>query len=115
MAEALGTYWPYFVVVAGGLVTYGIRVFGVALAGRISVDSQVFQWVGCIAYGLLAALIARMILLPVGVLQEAPTAFRIAGAVVALAAFFLIRRNVFAGCIAGVGTLIALTAIFGLD
>lgn len=115
MAEAMGTYWPYFVVVAGGLVTYGIRVFGVVLAGRISVDSQVFQWVGCVAYGLLAALIARMILLPVGVLQEAPTAFRIVGAVVALAVFFAARRNVFYGCLAGVGTLVLLTAFFGLD
>jgi branched-subunit amino acid transport protein len=114
MAEVLGTYWPYLVVVAGGLVTYGIRVFGVALAGRISVDSQVFQWVGCIAYGLLAALIARMILMPVGVLQEAPLTFRVAGLVAALAAFFLVRRNVLAGCIAGVGTLVALTALFGL-
>lgn len=111
----MGTYWPYFVVVAGGLVTYGIRVFGVVLAGRISVDSQVFQWVGCVAYGLLAALIARMILLPVGVLQEAPTAFRIVGAVVALAVFFAARRNVFYGCLAGVGTLVLLTAFFGLD
>lgn len=115
MAEALGPYWPYFVVVAGGLVTYGIRVFGVALAGRISADSQVFQWVGCIAYGLLAALIARMILMPVGVLQEAPLLFRIAGTAAALAAFLLVRRSVFAGCIAGVGTLIALTALFGLE
>lgn len=115
MTEAMAEYWPYFVVVVGGLVTYGIRIFGVALAGRISVDSQVFQWVGCIAYGLLAALIARMILLPVGVLQEAPTAFRIAGTAVALAVFFAARRNVFYGCIAGVGTLVLLTAFFGLD
>lgn len=115
MAEALGSYWPYLVVVAGGLVTYGIRVFGVALAGRISVDSQVFQWVGCIAYGLLAALIARMILMPVGVLQEAPTLFRIAGTLVAVAVFFAVRRNVLFACIAGVGTLVALTAIFGLE
>src|SRR3546814_20023561 len=58
---------------------------------------------------MLAGLIARMILLPNGPLAETASADRIVGAVIALAIFFLTRRNIGLGVAAGAGALVLIT------
>lgn len=90
---------------AAALVTYGWRALGVLLAGRLSPDSRLFEWVSCIAYALLAALVARMVLLPVGPLTETALGDRLAATALAVAAFFLCRRSVLAGAVGGAGGL----------
>jgi len=97
------------VIAAGGAATYFWRALGVAISGRIRADSPLFQWIACVTYALLAGLIARMILLPIGPLAETPTWDRIAAAVIALAVFFLTRKNIALGVGVGVGALILLT------
>lgn len=111
MSESLGDFYPYFVMLAAGLVTYATRGFGVLLAGRLSPDSEIFQWVGCVALALMTALIARMIVVPIGVLQDAPLAARLTAGLLALAAFYAGRRSVLVGCVAGVSALIGLTLL----
>src|SRR3546814_17566403 len=59
-----GIWWAYVLVVVGGLATYFRRALGVALSGRLAASSSFFDWVACVAYALLAGLIARMLLLP---------------------------------------------------
>lgn len=90
---------------AAALVTYGWRALGVLLSGRLSPDSRLFEWVSCIAYALLAALVARMILLPVGPLAETALGDRLAATALAVAAFFLCRQSVLAGAVAGAAGL----------
>lgn len=102
-------WWPYLLVVAGGLATYFWRALGVALSGRINAGSHLFEWVACVAYAMLAGLIARMILLPNGPLATTASADRIAGAVIALAIFFLTRRSIGLGVAAGAGALVLIT------
>ena len=101
--------WPYVLMIVGALVTYFWRALGVALSGRIDAGSALFEWVACVAYALLAGLIARMIVLPNGPLAETASADRIAAAVIALAIFFLARRNVGLGVAAGAGALVLIT------
>ena len=101
--------WPVVLMVAGALVTYFWRALGVALSGRIDAGSPLFEWVACVAYAMLAGLIARMIVLPNGPLAEAAAADRIAAAVIALAIFFLARRNIGLGVAAGAGALVLMT------
>lgn len=107
LAHGLG--WAYVLAIVGGLATYFWRGLGVLLSGRIDAGSRLFEWVACVAYALLAGLIARMILLPNGPLAETASADRIAGAVIALAIFFLTRRNVGLGVAAGAGALVLMT------
>jgi len=102
-------YWPVVLMVAGALVTYFWRALGVALSGRIDAGSPLFEWVACVAYAMLAGLIARMIVLPNGPLAETAAADRIAAAVIALAIFFLARRNIGLGVAAGAGALVLMT------
>ena len=101
--------WPWAVGLLSAVVTYAWRWVGVALSGRIDPNGAVIRWVGAVAYALLAGLIARMIVLPQGPLQDTAMTDRVAAAVIALAIFLLTRRNLLAGVAAGAGVLVLLT------
>jgi branched-subunit amino acid transport protein len=107
MADA----WPLVVVIVGAAATFLWRALGVALSGRLKPDSPALDLVGYIAFGLLAALIARMILLPIGPLQATGTGVRLAATAIAAGVFFSLRRNLLAGVVAGGGAL-ALLSLF---
>src|SRR3546814_20526864 len=57
-----GPWWPYILVIVGGLAPYFWRALGVALSGRIDADSRLFEWVACVAYPMLAGLLARLVI-----------------------------------------------------
>lgn len=101
---------PWWSVLAAALATYVWRGLGTALSGRIDPAGPMFEWVGCVAYALLAGLVARMIVLPIGPLQETGLGVRLAATAVALAVFFAARRNLLLGVSAGVIALVALSA-----
>lgn len=94
-------------ILVGAAASYMWRALGVALSGRIDPDGPVVRWVGCVAYAVLAALIARMILLPVGSLADTSVVIRLAAAGVALGVFYLARRNLVVGVATG-GVALAL-------
>ena len=101
--------WPWAVVLLSAVVTYAWRWMGVVLSGRIDLNGAAIRWVGAVAYALLAGLIARMIVLPQGPLQDTAVTDRLAAAAIALAIFLLTRRNMLAGVAAGAGVLVLLT------
>jgi branched-subunit amino acid transport protein len=101
--------WPLLLMVVGALVTYFWRALGVALSGKLDVNSDWFEWTACVAYALLAGLIARMILIPIGPLADTAITDRVAGAVLAFALFFLFRRNMVVGVATGALVLVLLT------
>lgn len=103
--------WPYFVVLVGAAATYLWRLLGTALSGRVRADSPVLDLIGCIAYALLAGLISRIILLPVGPLEGTSLAARLAATAAGVVVFFALRRNLLAGVAAGAATLSILAAI----
>ena len=100
----------WLTLLAAALATYFWRVLGVLVAGRIDPNGPVFEWIGCVAYALLAGLTARMILLPIGSLQATDLGCRLIAVAVAVAAHRLARGNIALGVLAGVVTLILLTA-----
>ncbi|QJE73027.1 AzlD domain-containing protein [Aerophototrophica crusticola] len=90
-------------------VTYVWRGLGVLLGGRIDPAGPLFEWVGCVAYALLAGLVARMILLPIGPLAAASLEARALAAAVGLGVFLLARRSLLLGLAAGLATLLLMT------
>jgi branched-subunit amino acid transport protein len=112
MAES--ELWPFAVVLAGAAATHLWRALGVAMSGQLRADSPLLDLIGCIAYALLAALVARLILLPVGPLQGVGLATRLAATAVAVVVFFALKRSVLAGVIAGGATLALLAWDWGL-
>jgi branched-subunit amino acid transport protein len=110
-ATLWGTWELWGVLGLVSLATYVWRFAGSAIAARIDPGGAMFQWFSCLAYGMLAGLISRIILLPVGILDETPLMDRL----IALAAGFLIfaafKRNMLPGLITAVGVFGVLAAL----
>ena len=85
---------PWGLLLLSVLATYVWRALGVVLSARIEPDSAVFQWIACVSYAMVAGLIARMTVLPLGALTETPLIDRVGAMALAFAAFFLLRRRI---------------------
>lgn len=97
----------WIVVLAAAAATYAWRGLGVLLSGRIRVDSEIFNWVACVAYAMVAGLITRIIVLPTGLLATSLLTDRVLAIALALAAFYATRKNLFVAVITGMGAIIA--------
>lgn len=97
-----------------GAATYCWRALGVALSGRLKVDSELFDWISCVAYAMIAALVSRIVIMPTGILAQSALPERLIACVAALAAYYAARRNLFVGVGAGVATLIAFGYLRGV-
>ena len=86
---------------ACGAATYVWRGLGVLLSGRVRADSELFTWIGCVAYAMVASLIARMVFLPSGMLAATLLPDRLLACAVALVVYYAGRRNLFLGMVAG--------------
>ncbi|MGU9952115.1 MAG: AzlD domain-containing protein [Gammaproteobacteria bacterium WSBS_2016_MAG_OTU1] len=103
---------PVLMMILGvAAVTYFWRVAGVLAAGKIHAGSPMFRFFSCVSYAMIAALIFRLILYPVGATAAVPTSFRLLSAAVGLVVFIICRRNVAAGAWAGVLSILSLNAI----
>ena len=58
-------------ILVTSIATFSSRFLGVVSSEGIKETSKLFRWFNCLAYSTLAALIARTIIFPVGVLSEA--------------------------------------------
>ena len=80
-------------IIVTSLATYLSRFLGVLSSVRIKESSKIFRWFNCLAYATLAALIARTIIFPVGVLSDASYLSRFLVVFTSLVIFFLTRKN----------------------
>ncbi|MEY4626010.1 MAG: hypothetical protein RL061_1535 [Pseudomonadota bacterium] len=71
-------------LIAACIGTYFWRGLGVFLSGKISQDSELFNWLSAVTYAMVAALTLRIILLPVGLLATVPMSVRIIVSVLAI-------------------------------
>jgi len=71
------------------------RIFGVVIANRIDANGALFQWFSCVAYAMLAGLITRILVFPVGSLAQTELTDRAVAMTVGFVVFFALKRNVF--------------------
>ena len=76
------------------VATYISRFLGVLSSEKIKETSKIFRWFNCLAYSTLAALIARMIVFPVGALFEVDYLIRFIVILLSILIFYLTRKNV---------------------
>lgn len=100
-------------VLVGAAGTFLWRAIGVAVASRVSQDSALFQWIGCVAYAMVAGLMVRVLLLPGGEADPAGIATRLAAFAVAVAVWAWRGKSVPAGLLAGVAAYGLLVLILG--
>lgn len=96
----------WLLVLACAAGTYLWRGLGVLLSGRIKVDSELFNWIACVAYAMVAGLIVRIMVMPTGMLAQSLLTERLLACALALLAFYTCRRNLFIAVSTGVSALI---------
>ena len=81
------------VILVTSFATYLSRFLGVVSSEKINETSKIFRWFNCVAYSTLAALIARMIIFPAGVLLEANLLLRLIVVAICLIIYILSKKN----------------------
>ena len=82
-----------YAILVTSLATFLSRFLGALTSQGIKETSKLFKWFNCLAYATLAALIARTIIFPVGVLNEAGYLIRLTVVILSLGVFFVSKRN----------------------
>ena len=81
------------VILVTSFATYLSRFLGVLSSEKIKETSKIFKWFNCIAYATLAALIARMVIFPAGVLSESVILPRLIVIAAAILLFLITKKN----------------------
>jgi|TARA_B100001146_G_scaffold100620_1_gene89135 branched-subunit amino acid transport protein len=81
------------VILVTSFATYLSRFLGVVSSEKIDAKSKIFRWFNCIAYSILAALIARIVIFPAGVLEEADLWIRLIVIIISIIIFIISKRN----------------------
>ena len=103
----------WVIVLACGAATFLWRALGVLVTRRIDANGAFFRWITCVSYAMVAGLIFRMIVMPESELANVSLALRMTAVACAFAAYFLFRRRLVAGVLAGGVSLSALVAWLG--
>ena len=75
-------------ILVTSFATYLSRFLGVVSSEKIKETSKWFRWFNCLAYSTLAALIARSIIFPAGVLSEADYLIRLTVLILSILIFY---------------------------
>ena len=81
------------VILVTSFATYLSRFLGVVSSEKIKETSKIFKWFNCIAYSVLAGLIARMVVFPAGELAESGILIRLFVVVASVVMFLFTKRN----------------------
>ena len=82
-----------YAILVTSLATFSSRLLGAISSEGIKETSKLFKWFNCLAYATLAALIARTIIFPVGVLNDASYLSRLIVVILSLLLFFISKKN----------------------
>ncbi|MFO1190358.1 MAG: AzlD domain-containing protein [Alphaproteobacteria bacterium] len=89
------------------------RFMGVLLSARIDPNGPLMRWFVCVAYAMLAALVAGYFVLPGGALGTTPIASRLAALAAAAVAYVLLGRRIAIGVTVGLVAFLAVEALGG--
>lgn len=109
MPAALDDGFGGFLVLAlvGFLAHEPWRWLGLAIGARIDPDGALFRWVRAVSNALVAALVARLLFFPVGVLASTSLGLRLGALAAGFAVFYALRKNLGAGVLAGSAIVVA--------
>mgnify|MGYP001448358704 CR=1 FL=1 len=82
-----------YAILVTSIATFLSRILGAVSSQGITETSKLFRWFNCLAYATLAALIARTIIFPAGVLSDATYLSRLLVVLLSLGIFFITKKN----------------------
>ena len=99
---------PYLALILLGFLPSEVwRWFGIMLGRGLDEESEIVLWVRGVATALVAAGVARIVLIPPGALASVPLSVRVAAIGCGFLGFLLFRRSALAGVLVGEAVLIA--------
>ena len=84
-----------YAILVTSLATFLSRFLGALTSQGIKETSKLFKWFNCLAYATLAALIARTIIFPAGILVDASYSSRFVVVLLSLVVFLFQRKTLF--------------------
>ena len=102
------TFWTWIFFLSAILATYIWRFAAVMIRNRIKSNHPFFEWVTCLYYGIIGALVAKSLLIPSGILLLVPLWQRLTAITLAFLGFYLLGRRLWLGIIFGETGLIIL-------
>jgi len=81
------------VILVTSFATYLSRFLGVVSSEKIKEKSKIFKWFNCLAYSTLAALIARILIFPSGVMSEIDYLIRFIVVFISVLIFYFTKKN----------------------
>ena len=82
-----------YAILVTSFATFLSRFLGAITSEGIKETSKLFKWFNCLAYATLAALIARTIIFPAGILIDASYSSRLIVVLLSLFIFFISKKN----------------------
>ena len=105
--SGVGELSPYLVLILVGVLPNEIwRWLGLGLVRGLNEKSEIVVLARAVATAILAGVIAKLILFPLGELVAIPLALRVGAAVCGFAAFVAVRRSLLAGVLVGEAVLL---------
>jgi branched-subunit amino acid transport protein len=80
-------------IIVTSVATFISRFSGALTSEKVKAKSKTFEWFNCVAYSTLAALVARMIIFPAGILAESDLIIRIVVVFICVVIFILSKKN----------------------
>ncbi len=103
-----GGWGGYALIFAAGmLMTEPWRWMGVRLSRDLHVDSEIFRWVRAVSTAMVAGLVARLVVFPIGQLETVPLSVRLIAFAFGICVYLFIVRNLAMGVISGTACLVA--------
>lgn len=101
-------WWPYlFIAIAGWLATDIWRWMGVIVGNRLNEGSLVLLWVRATATSLVAGVIAKLILYPIGALADFDVNLRVIAVVLGFVVFILAKKQIIYGILSALIVLLS--------
>jgi len=101
----------WILVIAASLATYAWRGLGVFLSGRMNVEGELFNWIACVAFAMVAGLVSRILLMPTGMLAQTVLVDRVVACVIGLIVYRLTNRNLLVAIASGVAVILVGVAV----
>lgn len=105
---------PYLALLLLGVLPSEMwRWIGLMIGRGLDEDSEIILWVRAVSTALVAAVVARLVLIPPGALAAVPLWVRLVALGGGVVAFYGIRRSAFAGVLVGEAILVIGMLAFG--
>jgi branched-subunit amino acid transport protein len=98
-----------YLFIVGMLATEPWRWAGVFLSQGLSVDGEIMRWVKSVSTALVAGLISRLVIFPIGELANVALEVRLISFLCGTLAYLALGRSLAIGITTGIGTLILLS------